>query len=191
MPLYPLPTILSSFGFIMIWVTSPSYFLYGNTHEPLIEFSLLVVVIGCISYFVWAYGRGYWPFEREGEELIDEEAGEEEKPCHDEHDARFSPRPEVASKDPVYNQNALRHSPAPSGMLSPHSQVGSQAGAHPHASLAPGLVEDPKRSPRMWLSGWRDAKVSPRPHSARRHSPNSSPVPVPPVSSKKEGIEEP
>eukprot|EP01063_Lacrimia_lanifica_P008759 TRINITY_DN157_c0_g4_i1.p2 TRINITY_DN157_c0_g4~~TRINITY_DN157_c0_g4_i1.p2 ORF type:complete len:649 (+),score=346.62 TRINITY_DN157_c0_g4_i1:49-1995(+) len=152
-PLYPLPLVYSSLGFFMIWITSPSYLLYGNTEEPLIEFSLLVVVLGIGGYFIWAHGRGYWPFEAR---LVDEceEEEEEERVWEDEHDAKYSPRPAVA--DTGANMNVMRAG---------ESRAGSRE-VTPRP-LAPGLVEDEtKRSPRMWLGGWREAKMSPRPTNA-------------------------
>ena len=132
--------------------------MYGNVEEPLIEFSILIVILGVSMYFVWAHGRGYWPFE---ERLIDEEEGEEEKRWEDAHDQKYSPRPGVASVDPFVNQNVIRHSPR---------DFDSEK------EFAPGIGDEhpsrQKNSPSAWLRGWKGVALSPRPEA-----PPSSPMP--------------
>eukprot|EP01062_Namystynia_karyoxenos_P025120 TRINITY_DN19857_c0_g2_i1.p1 TRINITY_DN19857_c0_g2~~TRINITY_DN19857_c0_g2_i1.p1 ORF type:complete len:640 (+),score=229.63 TRINITY_DN19857_c0_g2_i1:84-1922(+) len=160
-PWYPIPTIIASVGFILIWITSPSYFLYGDAGEPLIEFSLVIVILGVTFYLLWAHRLRLWPF---GDGLIAVEDEEDETAIKDVHDRRYSPRPDVADQEQNLNVISRRNSPR-SELLSRPGSARVAPGLEAHAS-ARGERASPRQrhSPvPQWLGGWKGVRTSPRP----------------------------
>ena len=69
MPLYPLPVIIQIILFFFIFITSPSWLLYGD--DPILDFSVIFMAVGAIFFLCRAKSKKQWPFLEKGE------AGEE------------------------------------------------------------------------------------------------------------------
>eukprot|EP01062_Namystynia_karyoxenos_P025119 TRINITY_DN19857_c0_g1_i1.p2 TRINITY_DN19857_c0_g1~~TRINITY_DN19857_c0_g1_i1.p2 ORF type:complete len:657 (+),score=277.66 TRINITY_DN19857_c0_g1_i1:94-1971(+) len=169
-PWYPLPVVFSGIGFILIWITSSSALLYGDVDEPLVEASLLILVVGTLLYVIWSYQRGMWPWP---ERVPDEEEGSEAGTVwRDEHDRRFSPRPEVAEVEVNPNVLVARHSPRATA-----PGLEAVPGSRPHSARHSGRHSQPRHSPAPWAGGWKGLRCSPRPEAAQaapppHHSPH-------------------
>ena len=60
MPLYPLPVIIQIILFFFIFITSPSWVLYGD--DPILEFSVIFLLIGALLFLARAKYIKEWPF---------------------------------------------------------------------------------------------------------------------------------
>lgn len=60
MPLYPLPVIIQIILFFFIFITSPSWLLYGD--DPILDFSVIFMLIGVVLFLARAKVRKDWPF---------------------------------------------------------------------------------------------------------------------------------
>jgi len=73
MPLYPLPVIIQIVLFFFIFITSPSYLLYGD--DPILDFSVVFLAIGVVLYMFRAKAQGGWPFDtKEDDKAIEAES---------------------------------------------------------------------------------------------------------------------
>lgn len=62
MPLYPLPCIIQLTLFLFVFISSPSYFLYGDS-VPTLELSIIFMIIGVMFFLLRSKMRRHWPFE--------------------------------------------------------------------------------------------------------------------------------
>ena len=60
MPLYPIPVIIQIVLFFFIFITSPSWALYGD--DPILDFSVVFMAIGVVLFMIRAKVRKDWPF---------------------------------------------------------------------------------------------------------------------------------
>ena len=62
MPLYPIPVIIQIILFFFIFITCPSYVLYGD--DPILDFSVIFMLVGVLLFLGRAKVRKDWPFLR-------------------------------------------------------------------------------------------------------------------------------
>ncbi len=80
MPLYPLPVIIQIILFFYIFITSPSWVLYGE--DPILDICVLFLIGGGIMFLIRAKVKNVWPFAdpllitAQGEEKFVEEDSE-------------------------------------------------------------------------------------------------------------------
>lgn len=60
MPLFPIPVIIQIILFFFIFITSPSWVLYGDA--PILDFSVLFMLLGVVLFMIRAKSRKDWPF---------------------------------------------------------------------------------------------------------------------------------
>lgn len=60
MPLYPLPVIIQIILFFFIFITSPSWLLYGD--DPILDFSVIFMAVGAVLFLFRAKSKKQWPF---------------------------------------------------------------------------------------------------------------------------------
>jgi len=60
MPLYPLPVIIQIVLFFFIFITSPSWLLYGG--DPILDFSVIFMALGVVLFLFRAKSKKQWPF---------------------------------------------------------------------------------------------------------------------------------
>lgn len=60
MPLYPLPVIIQIVLFFYIFITSPSWALYGD--DPILDLCVLFLILGAILFLIRAKVKNIWPF---------------------------------------------------------------------------------------------------------------------------------
>ena len=61
-PLYPLPSIVSFFGFGFVLVTTSSWI--GGDSVALLEMSVIYLAIGCVCFHIWAKAKHHWPYQK-------------------------------------------------------------------------------------------------------------------------------
>jgi len=61
-PLYPLPNVISCVGWIYIAANSDNYTFKGG--DPVLETSVLFLILGVVIYFAWAKKFEKWPYQK-------------------------------------------------------------------------------------------------------------------------------
>ena len=79
MPWYPVPVIIQIVLFFYIFITSPSWVLYGE--DPILDLCVLFLIVGGILFLIRAKVKNIWPFaDPEDDSVTDDEPVIEDEP---------------------------------------------------------------------------------------------------------------